>query len=155
MASTFDLVPVIYDRKQQRSELQKLFEDDRSADRSDSGWSTRIMLKAVRRALSFKNDGFEEENEWRLVSARPFGPSPPFQYRVTRWGIMPYVEIPFDRAAIEEVWLGPALDHQLTERPLKMFIEHCGLTGPPAAPRSPYVNIAVRHSEIPLRSLQL
>ncbi|MGA2182704.1 MAG: DUF2971 domain-containing protein [Bryobacteraceae bacterium] len=118
----FDLVPVIYNRKQQRSELRKLFEDNRPTDMSNSA---RIMLKAVRRALSFKNASFREENEWRLVSARPLGRPPPFQYRATRWGVMPYVEIPFDRDSINEVWLGPALDHKLTERTLEMFIRHC------------------------------
>jgi hypothetical protein len=152
MASTFDLVPVIYDRKRQRSELRKLFEDNRPADTSDSADSSRIMLKAVKLALTFKNESFREEKEWRLISTRLFGP-PPVQYRATRWGVMPYVEIPFDRTSIDEAWLGPALDHQLTERTLKMFIEHCGLTGPPAAPGSPYVNIVVRRSKIPLRSL--
>lgn len=140
MASTFDLVPVIYDEKQQLSELRKLFEDNQPADRSDSAYSSRIMVKAVRRALSFKNESFKEENEWRLISSF-MGPAPSIQYRATKWGIMPYVEIPFDRTSIDEVWLGPALDHQLTERTLEMYIRHFGLTS------------LVRHSKIPLRSL--
>jgi Protein of unknown function (DUF2971) len=105
----------------------------------DLFWA-KTLRNAVLLAMSFKNESFREEQEWRLIAPSPVGAE--MRYRPGRWGIIPYVEIPLDRRSIVEIWPGPTLDHELTVRTLEMFIARVYGLGP-----------TVERSKIPLRSL--
>ena len=59
----------------------------------------------------FKSDAFQEENEWRIVTASTWLTScftdDAFRFRATRYGIAPYLEMPFDKTAITQIVVGP------------------------------------------------
>jgi hypothetical protein len=65
-----------------------------------------------------------------------------------RMGIIPYVEIPLTKHCLAEIWQGPTLDYDLTERTLEMYL----MRTYGVHPNSESV-VRVRRSEIPLRKL--
>jgi hypothetical protein len=144
----FTLTRVIYDKKEQQKVLTGLFERERAACSLNPAAIISRALKLA--ALTFKDQGFSDESEWRLISANPFESitrtngkglqSELVTYRAAPWGIMPYIVIPFDRSLINEIWLGPGPDDR-RERTLTMFIEHHKAI------------IAVQRSKVPFRSL--
>ena len=158
----FRLMPAIYDRAEQRQILKGLFEEaanvisspDRLSEyyRARGGtdaegssrprqlqghdldmfWA-RLIHQAVKIALTFKHGGFNEEQEWRLVSEYPLRRA--WWFIAAERGVIPYREIEFPESCIRELWLGPALDQDLNEKMLDLFIEH-GCKAKPAIHRS-------------------
>jgi hypothetical protein len=121
----FDLIPIIYNPEHQEQLTRAYFTmarqlHDSSNVKDESHFYAVALDSAVKLSLLFKNESFSEEKEWRLVSVRP-GIKP--KYRSSRWGIVPYVEIPVESSCIREVWQGPTLDHDLTERTLRMYLK--------------------------------
>ena len=55
---------------------------------------------------SIKDSSFVEENEWRLVltkSAHNLPDDTKLRFRASRLGLVPYVRLPFETAAIQTV----------------------------------------------------
>jgi hypothetical protein len=147
--SRFELMPIVHKPELQERMLGDLFE--RAIETLseigmplDSNAASRILNEGSKLSLLFKNQGFEEEREWRLLCTDA---THQLQYRPGRWGIVPYKPIPFTHECIAEVWQGPTLDHAASTRTLELFLrEHYGeIEGQPTVP--------VHRSAIPLRSI--
>ena len=78
----------------------------------------------------FKNEGFHEESEWRVVAKKPFES---VRFRATQSYLVPYVELGvFDEAigvALREVIIGPNPNQLRCESSIKMLLGSCGLGG--------------------------
>lgn len=76
----------------------------------------------------FKNEGFHEESEWRIVAKRP---REPVQFRATPSYLAPYVELGVlsgaEVSAMREVIIGPNPNQRRCESSIKMLLGSCGL----------------------------
>jgi hypothetical protein len=120
----FELVPILYDKEKQETAVRQLLaraKDIRSsldgADEADFWY--QAVVSAVELAMSFKDRGFREEQEWRLLATHPVSVR---KYRAGRWGIVPYVEIPFEEECVSEIWLGPSLGHRHAQYTFREFL---------------------------------
>lgn len=106
----------------------------------------------------FKDIGFHEEREWRLVTGIKRYPDPAFQFRVGRSMLTPYFEIELCRDSqgvlqreywkdiISSITIGPCPYPGASEQALKgMFIKH-GIYDPSAS------SLVIRHSKVPFRN---
>jgi Protein of unknown function (DUF2971) len=86
-----------------------------------------------------KHDAFAEEKEWRLivVSAER---TERVAFRSGGLGVIPYIELGFEPAAIEEVVIGPGAEGPLRERGLQRLLAAVGLQ-----------DVVIRQSEAPYR----
>jgi hypothetical protein len=136
----FDLVPAVYGPEEQRAVLENFFDQTqnyRAIAASQQEFETERLDAASQFALSFKNNAFREEEEWRLISRNPGGL---MKFRAARWGVVSYIEIGPVKPALAEVWLGPTLDQDLAKRSLEYFLR-----------RQYGATVSVRTSEVPLR----
>ena len=117
---SFRLTPVVYDEGRQRNILTELFRFTSAlpvkVDTSEL-WG-RSLSKAIEVSLSFKNESFAEEREWRLISTNAF-----IKYRGGRQSVVPYSEIDVTRECVAELWLGPTLDQQMARRNWEMYLD--------------------------------
>jgi hypothetical protein len=119
------LEKVEYDEKRQQEWLCRIVHDDflKSVKGTHfkspelvSGWTSALIRSA---ATYFKNPGFREEKEWRIVYTRPLISLDEIPYddrensllkllfRVSGPRIVPYYTLPFPVDAITEIRLGP------------------------------------------------
>lgn len=63
----------------------------------------------VRELAAVKNPAFAEELERRIIAVFPGSEVPDLQFRSSRFGVVPYVEVALPKKAIREVVIGPAL----------------------------------------------
>lgn len=84
----------------------------------------------------YKNSGFREENEWRIVAGEEAGA---LKFRGGRFPIVPYIEIPIELAMIAEVRLGPGTRRDEDLRAVRRIL---GANGATQATH-------VSHSEVP------
>ena len=116
----FDWMAVIYAREQQLicayfTAARQLYDSTNVED--ESYFHAVALDSAMKLSLMFKNESFSEEKEWRrLVSVRR---SLQIKYRSS----LPLVGIPFQPSCIAEIWQGPTLDHDVTERTLRMYLK--------------------------------
>lgn len=139
---------VIYDPKEQRRILRGFVEAACEAaarseglrERNDRDTGLDWIFLTLHQCLAewlncVKAPAYREEEEWRLIAygrvARKQVLAPSF--RTTDSHVIPYVAIPIGkkgkgaaRIPIREVRFGPTLEPNLTERSLKLFLEHCG-----------------------------
>lgn len=86
---------------------------------------------------SVKDNAFEQEDEWRLI-LHPGATLP--KYRVDAQStLIPYIPLPFDRTAVEEIWVGPGM-HEGAESSLERFLE-----------QHEYQHVKVKKSKAPYR----
>jgi len=90
-----------------------------------SSFAPRILRGLYEIVATFKNEAFEHEDEWRLVSA-PIKPgSAAVQHRSGRLGLVPYLDLrvagPTGRLPIREIWVGPGADKDYSEAGLRAF----------------------------------
>jgi len=116
----FSLVPCLYSEDEQGRLI---------ADLLSTAWKTKtdvspdklFVLLLVKWAAAIKDQGFREEEEWRLVSAR-FGPKPIF--RPGRSFLVPYIEMDLANKhvprgkidCINSVIVGPTPHPELSEK---------------------------------------
>ncbi|MDT0264559.1 DUF2971 domain-containing protein [Jatrophihabitans lederbergiae] len=86
---------------------------------------------------TIKHEAFREEQESRLILARPAAESP-LRFRSGPLGVTPYVEIRFDAAAIAEVILGPGPDQPLRTRAVHQLLHHAGCTASVRGSTAPF-----------------
>jgi hypothetical protein len=73
-----------------------------------------------RYAPMLKNQKFEEEREWRIISRPTMASS--FAFRKGRSSVIPYLKLPFDRAVIKRVVIGPTPDRKRSEHAIRTFL---------------------------------
>lgn len=78
------------------------FLSDRAAD----------SVSVVRELAAVKNPAFEEEDERRIIAVFPDSEVPDLQFRSSRFGVVPYVEVALPEKAIREVVIGPSLPRE-------------------------------------------
>jgi len=93
-------------------------------------------------ASEFKNPAFTDENEIRLIANvtmhgngidwtvnsgnLPHGLPSEFNFKYMGGRLVPYVQIPFPRDAIREVWLGPRFGNEIDEGAVRLFLSKHG-----------------------------
>ncbi len=81
---------------------------------------------------SFKNKGFFEESEWRLVSQYPDDPKlvAKLEYRTGRLGLTPYFSLPLSAAPtaarFDRIVIGPAANKKVAELSLRTCLKTYG-----------------------------
>lgn len=90
---------------------------------------------------ALKEHSFNDENETRMVlQDRKIGVfSETIQYRTQAGVITPYIEIPFDYDAIEEIIIGPNMHNELASHGLKCLLNSYG------------IDCVIKHTECSLR----
>jgi hypothetical protein len=89
----------------------------------------------------FKDDGFHEESEWRIISENP---NAEIKFRSGISHLIPYITLPllsFSKDAIGEVIIGPNASPQNCISSVSMLLESNG-----------FKNVSVRRSKIPFKS---
>ena len=90
----------------------------------------------------FKNEGFHEEAEWRVVVN---GPREQVKFRANSSYLAPYVELELlseaADSALREVIIGPNPNQRRCETSIKMLLVECGLSG-----------VEVKSSSLPFNS---
>lgn len=71
---------------------------------------------------SFKNKGFLEEKEWRLIS---FGTheNKNYCFRERNGMLVPYLKMKFPVEAIKRIWVGPMQNQVLSKASMQMYLE--------------------------------
>jgi len=147
------LLRVIYDRKQQERWVErwcKTIGSGRSSGNHAHFW--RFFSEAL---IAFKNSGYSEEGEWRLVQ---FGRAwtgdvqwlHPVQFRERKGQIIPYADLDLAQSGsskggklpISQIVAGPTQDAELSDKALRLFVEDCGY-GPD--------QVELRRSIVPFR----
>ncbi len=76
----------------------------------------------------FKNEGFYEESEWRIIAR---GPREPVCFRPSSSYLAPYIELEVlsdtTASALREVIVGPNPNQHRCESSIKMLLDSCGL----------------------------
>jgi hypothetical protein len=89
------------------------------------GWFCTEISKL---APLFKNEGFHEEAEWRIIAK---GPQETVQFRANSSYMAPYVELEVlsgaAESALREVIIGPNPNQSRCETSIKMMLASCGL----------------------------
>ena len=128
---TVGFLQVQYNDDALKRAIEKVFDYYLTVD-PRPGDAIIICAEQLRRlALSFKNPAFREENEWRIsyspwITVHPekpdleiLGALKTMHFRSSRYGVVPYFELPFGLAnredAIAEIVIGPRNRSQLME----------------------------------------
>lgn len=77
-------------------------------------------------ASIMKHKGFREEREWRLVVQEHIKAPDGLRFRDGPLGVAPYREIPFQRAAVREIFVGPGSHQDVRMRGLRTFLDSLG-----------------------------
>lgn len=70
---------------------------------------------------TFKNEGFYEEKEWRLIKTKD--EKDKYKFRVRNGILIPYFEIEFPVEAIKRVWIGPMQNQELSKASVEMLLK--------------------------------
>lgn len=106
---------------------------------------TALAKMALRCIIHFKHPAFEPESEWRLVLGGIREELGPLEFRATKMGVSPYMEVAVDRGGllpIRSVMIGPSAFREVAHSTTETFLKSCGYTG-----------IPLHTSDIPIRSL--
>lgn len=138
---TIGLFPIQYDDSALKLVIKKIFESHLSATPIPNAAVINCVSELRNLALCFKNPAFREEKEWRVTYApmimsspergdvRIIGALTSMQFRSTRYGVVPYFEMPFGQTesrenAILEVVVGPRNQSQMVEMHLDSLGYH-------------------------------
>lgn len=151
--NTIGLLEIQYDDDALKREIAEIFDYHLSPNqkRYDASFPRGFRCVSQLRdlALSFKNPAFHEEKEWRITYSPSMMTSPEepgmlldgalksIKFRTTRYGVVPYFEMPFRRTmrenAIVEIVIGPR--NRSKTKLVEMFLDTLG-----------YLNTRVRNS---------
>jgi hypothetical protein len=155
-SGTLSLQKVTYDDDEKRDIIRRVLDVGLSYryDENENARLTAAALEFV--AVSFKDDSFKAEREWRVVYSPPadLGESPPLCFRDGGRLLIPYLRLQdivarrsdstreeWERLPIRAVTLGPSLSNSLNKRSTKLLCERWG-----------YPDVAIYRSEIPYRA---
>lgn len=91
------------------------------------GWSAMWWMMHL--LASIKDSSFVEENEWRLVltkSAHNLPDDTELRFRASRLGLVPFVRLPFEAAAVKTVRVGPGPNPELRAHGLRDLLDRLG-----------------------------
>lgn len=143
------LIEVIYDRERAAQRFKKLIDHELAGweieellgEQPRPAFTAKLIRKIADLAPRFKDDGFREENEWRIVLQRD-DESAPLRFRVNEGVIVPYLSV---RAPgplpIEHVTVGPGKNQDLCIKSVHMFLQAHG-----------YTDVEVKPSKVPYRN---
>ena len=94
-----------------------------------------VVLPAL---ATVKHDAFEAEREWRLIVVASEGVER-VSFNAGSLGVIPYIELDFEAAAIEEVVIGPGSHAAVRKRGVERLLTEMGL------------DVTVTHSRAPSR----
>jgi hypothetical protein len=134
----YHLLPVIYEKHEQLEVIQRFFTAaanfwNQFEDQKD--FSSRQLFRMLVQhrmkefIISFKNPGFKEESEWRIV-VTVHKANPDIKFRNGRFGITPYVKLnlsPYNvlpdlKLKLSSIWVGPRSPAIQNRRGLEMFL---------------------------------
>lgn len=106
----------------------------------------RVNEKLVAGLLAMKHEGFQEEEEWRLVGQS--SEAVPLRFPPGRFGVVPYCALPLCSATnhptFDRVYIGPTSEPEVARDALEDFLESSTLL---ATDR----DSKIRQSAIPFR----
>lgn len=133
----FRLSPIIYSEKQLEESLRK-YVDTIDWTREDFWvYFIQILCNGV---LEHKMECFSHEQEVRMIYTASKEEKKDIKYKVKNGVLVPYLELKFDKAAIEEITVGPLIEQDLAVKNLREFLEQRG-----------YSDVDIKVSEIPIR----
>lgn len=145
----WEIVEVVYDERKQQSLVEKVFNEvcRLAKDYPSFGSTAALQARAVRFLgvelapciVRFKSEGFQEEQEWRLVVLDIPGLTPPeyHKFRVSPTGaIIPYLDLSIvqdtsgtTRLPLQRIVQGPHIAPALGEKALESLLTKHGYTG--------------------------
>jgi len=160
-----ELIPVLYDENKQRRQLcdicrrwREAFIDIPPESEGPAPWRVGELVFAEsfsRIAIGFKNSGFREEDEWRLVYRQSQiiqddDSRTHLEFRTRDGMLLPYMEIEGvpsgdespDRLPIVSVNIGPAKYQANAGFAIESFLKYLSI---------PFESITIKHSPTPLR----
>lgn len=149
------LIKVNYSQKSQRETIHQLLEACNTflrhhvapgtAEQDMEVIKTAMAKLALRCIIHFKHPAFEPESEWRLVLGGKKEELHPREFRTTKMGVSPYIEVGAGQGGllpIRSVTIGPSAFRDVAHSTTEIFLTSCG-----------YAGIPLQTSDIPLRSL--
>jgi hypothetical protein len=143
------LIEVIYDRERAAQRFKKVIDsevfdweiEDLIGQEPSPTFTEAFIKKVAELAPRFKDDGFQEENEWRIVIQRD-DESAPLRFRVNDGVIVPYLTVRSrEPLPIDHVIVGPGKNQDLCIKSLQMFLKAKGFS-----------DVAVVPSKVPYRN---
>ncbi len=130
-------------RGQVDAEFAYRFQTSEGPDKPQADAAVEWLCTAIAElAPLFKNEGFHEEAEWRVVVN---GPREQVKFRANSSYLAPYVELELlseaADSALREVIIGPNPNQRRCETSIKMLLVDCGLSG-----------VEVKSSSLPFNS---
>ena len=140
-----DMLKCIYDTGEQREHLEyamdflgDLYEENGASSNTAAAYFFRFLMTA---AACFKNPGFAEEKEWRLV-LRAVAKGAVKQFRPGTGTVIPYVDLPLDdpRALVPIIIAGPSPSPSLSGDALDELVtsSNLGLVTTRGSSKIPY-----------------
>ncbi len=114
---------VVYDEQEYRMKVQATLEGFRLSGNTGE----RICGDLIMLAARYKDSVWAEEHEYRLAEWRKQG-DPEVNFRPGRFGLIPYVGVEIDRAAIESICIGPGNFQREFSESLSWFLRKLGMT---------------------------
>jgi Protein of unknown function (DUF2971) len=144
---SFNLIRCVYKTEEQRKLCKILlsefadffasFKPQRDRDLSEQirtlfkGYEFKFSLAALN--ASFKQKGFSEEGEWRLVSQYPERLVSDLGYRTGRFGITPYYPLPLSQGSrkphIDHLVIGPSSNRKAAKEAINFALKTYGFEG--------------------------
>lgn len=133
----FRLSPIIYSERQFEKFLRK-HED--IIDWTTEDFRRCLMQIFCNGVLEHKMECFSHEQEVRMIYTASKEKKKDIKYKVKNGVLVPYLELKFDKAAIQEITVGPLIEQDLAVKNLREFLEQRG-----------YPDVDIKVSEIPIR----
>jgi len=146
------LVKCVYDLEHKEAQLKKLLNDYwtkyiEANDKKKKKLVVDYLTKEIMLLASyFKHPSFAEEKEHRIVILLEYAPDNDLKFREGRFSLIPYIELPAPRRAINEFYIGPTAHKHLANRALQAFLEKC--YGVPIV----FIDMGIEYSKTPYRS---
>ena len=137
--SRIQLVKCAYGPTERERLCKALIESWGECDPHSQADVARLYRNTVTVMAAIKDKGFEEEDEWRIVSIHP----EVVRFRPGRHGIVPYTPIdiaPDGFLKLNEIWLGPNSDADTASSALTLLLKTSG-----------FENVTLEKSETPIR----
>jgi len=99
-----------------------------------------MALQLTALLASVKHPGFKEEQEWRIIAGYEYSDPAVVQFRSSSVAIVPYIIIPFSKAAVVSVRVGPGRHTDVRQEGVRRLLQ-----------KHQY-DTEVTHSEVPLRT---
>lgn len=133
----FDFIECIYDTMEQEAKIKDFIDelikdlkvkalelDDIKKAKNDV--FTEYWNKFIKIAVQYKNESFEGEREWRIVSPPLSTERAPIKFRVGKTMIIPYIEILLSKESesypLDKVIIGPTPHKELSKKSVEFLL---------------------------------